>query len=171
MRGQLPGVLFRVFPPRNLEIIDKPMFAPVAVNFTCPVVSNHNLLGSPFTICCKSWGFSPPVLVFCLSLASDYGFRLKFGNVLLLICLGFRIHNFREILAINCQKQNYIDTDMQEIAYAVGIPRKTAEDTLAKVTELEKSPKLLATFQDSNFETPIYNVWTFAKKTNSQSSR
>ncbi len=55
---------------------------------------------------------------------------------------------------------------MQEIAEAVGMHPDTVLETTRKFTEMEKSVKLLANFQDSEFEVPIYNVWTFAKKTN-----
>ncbi len=55
---------------------------------------------------------------------------------------------------------------MQEIADAVGVHKDSVSETCRKFAELEKSDKNLANFQDSEFETPIYNVWTFAKKTN-----
>ncbi len=48
---------------------------------------------------------------------------------------------------------------------------KQTEMTISEVTTkifagLEKSYKNLADFQDNDFEVPIYNLWTFAKKTN-----
>lgn len=58
---------------------------------------------------------------------------------------------------------------MQEIADEIGMPHQTVSDSLPKITTLEKSAKNLAGFQDSEFEIPIYNVWTFAKKTNNVS--
>lgn len=58
---------------------------------------------------------------------------------------------------------------MQEIADAVGMTKETVSETCQKITAMEKSDKLLANFQDSEFETPIYNVWSFAKKTNNVS--
>jgi ParB-like chromosome segregation protein Spo0J len=58
----------------------------------------------------------------------------------------------------------------KEIAEITGLSEKSIyEQTTYLLTELEKSKQLLANFQDSEFETPIYNVWTFAKKTNNVS--
>ncbi len=54
----------------------------------------------------------------------------------------------------------------QEIAEAVGLPQQTVADSLPKLTDLEKSVKIFSSFSDPDFEVPIYNVWTFAKKTN-----
>ena len=58
---------------------------------------------------------------------------------------------------------------MQEIADVVGVHKDSVSETCRKFIDLEKSDKLLASFQDSEFETPIYNVWSFAKKTNNVS--
>lgn len=55
-----------------------------------------------------------------------------------------------------------------EIAAAVGVPRKTVADSidsLANIDNCLKSPKLSAEYND-DFDIPLYNVWTFAKKTN-----
>lgn len=61
---------------------------------------------------------------------------------------------------------------MQEIADAVGLERSTITkeiESLVNISSLAKNHQVLANFQDSEFETPIYNVWTFAKKTNNVS--
>jgi len=58
---------------------------------------------------------------------------------------------------------------MQEIAEAVGIDKANISreiENLLQISSLAKSQQLHASFQDSEFEVPIYNVWTFAKKTN-----
>lgn len=57
-----------------------------------------------------------------------------------------------------------------EIATALGQKntgnfRETVK-SVSEFTGLEKQTQLFANFQDSEFETPIYNVWSFAKKTN-----
>ena len=55
-----------------------------------------------------------------------------------------------------------------EIAEAVNMPRQTLTDRLKVLPNLEnlpKSAKLSALYQD-DFEVPIYNIWTFNKKTN-----
>ena len=54
----------------------------------------------------------------------------------------------------------------QEIADAVNVSRTTIEETVTEFPNLEKASKNLASFSDPDFETPIYNVWVFAKKTN-----
>ena len=56
-----------------------------------------------------------------------------------------------------------------EIAEAVGLSEASIRQTTAEFTTLEKVRQLNASFQDSEFETPIYNVWSFAKKTNNVS--
>ncbi len=56
----------------------------------------------------------------------------------------------------------------QEIADAVGIDQKTASREVEDIGNLEalpKSLKLSALYQD-DFEPELYDVWTFAKKTN-----
>lgn len=61
---------------------------------------------------------------------------------------------------------------MQEIAEAVGIDKANISreiENLLQISSLAKSQQLHASFQDSEFETPIYNVWSFAKKTNNVS--
>jgi DNA modification methylase len=55
----------------------------------------------------------------------------------------------------------------KEIAEQTGLSEKSIyEETTYQITDLEKSKQLLCNFSDSDFEPPIYNVWTFAKKTN-----
>lgn len=57
----------------------------------------------------------------------------------------------------------------EEIAAAVDLPRKTVDDKIGELANLEmfpKSPKLLATFQDELFTTPLYNVWKWNTCTN-----
>jgi hypothetical protein len=44
---------------------------------------------------------------------------------------------------------------MQEIADVVGVHKDSVSETCRKFIDLEKSDKLLASFQDSEFETPI----------------
>lgn len=59
---------------------------------------------------------------------------------------------------------------IEEIAEELKISVQPVKDVTADIfTKLEKNLKLLANFQDSDFEIPIYNVWTFAKKTNNVS--
>jgi predicted transcriptional regulator len=55
-----------------------------------------------------------------------------------------------------------------EIAEAVNMKLMTVNDRIKVLTEMEKFPKpykLSALYQD-DFEIPIYNIWTFNKKTN-----
>lgn len=57
----------------------------------------------------------------------------------------------------------------EEIAEAVGISIGTVNgetETIFRFGSASKSEKSLAQHADADFETPIYNVWTFAKKTN-----
>lgn len=57
---------------------------------------------------------------------------------------------------------------LDEIAEAVGVHKDTVSEeteSCRKSESLPKSDKLRAEFSD-DFEPPIYNVWTFAKKTN-----
>jgi ParB-like chromosome segregation protein Spo0J len=54
-----------------------------------------------------------------------------------------------------------------EIAEAVGVEEMTVSRSLSNISEdLPKSEKVLSQFQDEDFTPPLYNVWTFAKKTN-----
>ena len=58
---------------------------------------------------------------------------------------------------------------IDEIADATNTPKMTIADTVNKCTELETLPnsyKVSAQFADADFNPPIYNIWTFAKKTN-----
>lgn len=55
----------------------------------------------------------------------------------------------------------------EEIAEDMNISVQPVKEVTTDIfTKLEKNPKNLANFQDSEFDMPIYNVWTFAKKTN-----
>lgn len=57
----------------------------------------------------------------------------------------------------------------EEIAKACGISRTEAESEIHDMTDLEKLPKVskvASSHSDAEFETPIYNVWTFKSKTN-----
>lgn len=50
-----------------------------------------------------------------------------------------------------------------EIAEAVGVPRKTIDDwinSFGEISDSDKSPKL------TTFTPPLYNVWNKQKKTN-----
>lgn len=59
----------------------------------------------------------------------------------------------------------------EEIGEAVGLELKTAqreiEGLLVNNEDLRKSPKV--TFSEEGFQTPLYNVWAFGKKTNETS--
>ena len=58
---------------------------------------------------------------------------------------------------------------MDEIAEKVGVSQDTVERRIKDFTaksSTEPNAANLMNFQDSDFETPLYNVWTFAKKTN-----
>lgn len=53
----------------------------------------------------------------------------------------------------------------EEIGEAVGLPRRTVDDQLSAIlTDLLKSPKV--TFSEEDYAPPIYNIWSYAKKTN-----
>lgn len=55
----------------------------------------------------------------------------------------------------------------QEIADATGVTSRTIENETAEIyANLQKFPKNLAEFADTDFDPPIYNIWSFAKKTN-----
>lgn len=54
----------------------------------------------------------------------------------------------------------------EEIAESVGLPRQTIDGLLPKMEELPNSAKVSALHQDAEFTPPLFNVWTFAKKTN-----
>lgn len=54
----------------------------------------------------------------------------------------------------------------EEIAKEVKLSGKSIyEETTYLITDLEKSKQLLADFSDSDYEPPIYNIWSFGKKT------
>lgn len=58
----------------------------------------------------------------------------------------------------------------EEIAEAVGVSRDKVQSESEDLCDLEAFPnstKVTALHQDADFTPPIYNVWTFAKKTNS----
>jgi predicted transcriptional regulator len=58
---------------------------------------------------------------------------------------------------------------LEEIAEATGVVFKTVDNEVKEFVKLEELPKiqkLSASFQDSDFTPPIYNVWSFGKKTN-----
>lgn len=58
---------------------------------------------------------------------------------------------------------------LEEIASEAGIAERTAADAMKETADLETFPnpqKVAAKFQDEDFQTPIYNVWAFGKKTN-----
>lgn len=55
----------------------------------------------------------------------------------------------------------------EEIAATIGMSRESAQkeiEQLVKFPELEKLPKV--SFSEEGFQPPIYNIWSFAKKTN-----
>ena len=54
----------------------------------------------------------------------------------------------------------------EEIAEAAGVPQKTAGDRIANFSDfgnIAKSAKTLANHEDSDFQIPLYNVWTKSK--------
>lgn len=53
-----------------------------------------------------------------------------------------------------------------EISAETQIPRQTISGLLPKMEELPNSAKVAANFQDQDFTPPLFNVWTFAKKSN-----
>ena len=58
---------------------------------------------------------------------------------------------------------------LDEIAEEVGVDKATVSREIELCCKLENLPnpnKVRALFQDDDFEVPLYNVWTFAKKTN-----
>lgn len=75
------------------------------------------------------------------------------------------------------RKQRIVDMwlacyTQEEIADAVGVARQTITDQVKVLPDLESFPnpaKLMARFEDADFTSPLYNVWTFAKKTNAVS--
>lgn len=57
----------------------------------------------------------------------------------------------------------------EEIAKAAGVTKETISEHLEVCQKMEtfpKSDKLSANFQDEDFKPPLYNIWSFAKKTN-----
>jgi len=60
----------------------------------------------------------------------------------------------------------------QEIAAVVGISRPTITrkiESLVHFGNISKMNQTLASFAEPEFKTPLYNIWTFAKKTNAVS--
>lgn len=60
----------------------------------------------------------------------------------------------------------------EDIAAANDITRQTVNNQIEVLQNLETLPnfaKVSASFQDEDFATPLYNVWTFARKTNAVS--
>ncbi|HMY91183.1 MAG TPA: hypothetical protein PLM85_11105 [Nitrosomonas sp.] len=60
----------------------------------------------------------------------------------------------------------------EEIAEAAGVPQKTAGDRIANFSDfgnIAKSAKTLANHEDSDFQIPLYNVWTKSKIRTAQS--
>lgn len=53
-----------------------------------------------------------------------------------------------------------------EIAASLEMAQQTIDGLLPKTEDLPNSVKVLSQFQDQDFTAPLYNVWTFAKKTN-----
>lgn len=54
----------------------------------------------------------------------------------------------------------------EEIAEAVGLSQPQIKEILEELSDMEKFPKsikLLALFEDAEFETPIYNIWSYGK--------
>lgn len=61
---------------------------------------------------------------------------------------------------------------LDEIAETVDVHKDTAGaqiEDCRKIETLPNSDKVASNFQEDTFETPLYNVWTFAKKTNTTS--
>jgi DNA-binding CsgD family transcriptional regulator len=54
----------------------------------------------------------------------------------------------------------------QEIGDVVGLTKQQISELCPVLEELPKSDKVAARFQEPDFKPPIYNVWAFAKKTN-----
>lgn len=60
----------------------------------------------------------------------------------------------------------------EEIAEAVQLTRQSADNYVAEMQNLEGLPKfakVAALYQDQDFTPPLYNIWSFAKKSNSVS--
>lgn len=54
-----------------------------------------------------------------------------------------------------------------EIAQVIGVHLDTVSDQVSRISEaLPNSEKVASQFQDEDFTAPLFNVWTFAKKTN-----
>lgn len=70
------------------------------------------------------------------------------------------------------RKQKIIDLwlscfTVDEIADLTGVSVQPVKDAVSDFSEdLPKNLKVLSNFQDEDFAPPLYNVWTFAKKTN-----
>lgn len=60
----------------------------------------------------------------------------------------------------------------EEIASEVNLTKEQVSEILRVCQNLEtfpKSDKLSISHQDQNFEIPLFNIWSFAKKTNNVS--
>jgi DNA-binding CsgD family transcriptional regulator len=56
---------------------------------------------------------------------------------------------------------------MDEIAEELKVTKETISKDVCQISEdVLKSDKVKAEYLDSDFETPLYNIWTFARKTN-----
>ena len=56
-----------------------------------------------------------------------------------------------------------------EIAEAVGMDRVSVTEVLKELSDLDTCPnptKLAARYQEADWSPPLYNVWSFGKKTN-----
>ena len=55
----------------------------------------------------------------------------------------------------------------QAIAEATGVSIQPVKDTLSDFSEgVPKNLKVQSLFNDTDFTPPLYNIWTFAKKSN-----
>lgn len=58
----------------------------------------------------------------------------------------------------------------EEIAEATGVSIQPVKDTLSDFSEgVPKNLKVQSLFNDTDFTPPLYNIWTFAKKSNAVS--
>jgi len=53
-----------------------------------------------------------------------------------------------------------------EIAVATGMSQQRVDELLPEMESFPNPVKVATSFQDADFQTPLYNVWTFGKKTN-----
>jgi hypothetical protein len=94
---------------------------------------------------------------------------LSIGKSTLYSCLDNLLKEEREK-----EKRLIFDLHMKaysqdEIGKLLDKPQRTVSDviqSLADFPNLEKSLKVNATFQDADFDTPLYNVWNFLKVSN-----